>query len=244
MSSLPRRGFLALGGAALFSLGAAPPPAGPGPEKSVGGGSRVLALTFDDGPSPLFTPRVLAVLRRYRVPATFFMLGANAAAYPHVARQVAAEGHALGNHTWSHPNLDSLPLPEVRDQIGRTRDLLAEVSARPSVLFRAPGGHFSPHALTVCREFGLRPIGWSVDPRDWSNPGVGRITRTVLDGARGGAIVLQHDSVLIRGFVPEHEGRADRSQTVEALKIFLPRLLDAGYEFTTPDAHPPAARAG
>ncbi|MFJ9419676.1 polysaccharide deacetylase family protein [Streptomyces sp. NPDC101227] len=202
-------------------------------------GPKVLALTFDDGPSPLYTPQVLAVLRRYHVVATFFMLGANVEKYPSTACRIAAEGHALGNHTWSHPRLDALPPARVREEIERTNDAIARTTGgRPPALFRAPGGHFAPAALAVCADLRLRPISWSVDPEDWSNPGTDHIVRNVLGHARTGSVILNHDGTLSTHATPEHEGRADRSQTIAALHAWLPQLLEDGYRFTVPDAHP------
>ncbi|MDJ1135461.1 polysaccharide deacetylase family protein [Streptomyces iconiensis] len=235
---LTRRHLLGAGGAALLSpcaalsSSAARADALPEPARHDVAGPKTLALTFDDGPSPLFTPGVLGVLARYGVPATFFMLGANVARYPASARQVAELGHALGNHAWSHPDLRDLPAPRVRDEIRRTQDVIGGTTGRTPTVFRAPYGRFTPTALAVCAELRLRPVSWSVDPADWSNPGVGRIVRTVLAEARTGSIVLHHDGTLSQGPYPESEGRHDRTQTVEALALYLPQLLDAGYRFT------------
>ncbi|MDJ0382560.1 polysaccharide deacetylase family protein [Streptomyces sp. G-G2] len=237
-----RRGVIAAG-LSLLSPGtpsradAATGPTGPVPvpERLVQDGERALALTFDDGPSPIYTPQVLAVLRRYGVTATFFMLGVNAAKYPWVVRQVAEEGHVLGNHTWSHPALRTLTAAQVRDEIERTNDVLARTGpGGPPTLFRAPGGRFVPAALHVCADLGLRPISWSIDSADWTNPGVDRICDTVLSRAATGSIVLHHDGFLSHSAVPEHQGLADRTQTVAALRAYLPHLIDGGYRFTTP----------
>ncbi|MCX5388136.1 polysaccharide deacetylase family protein [Streptomyces sp. NBC_00083] len=265
---LARRALFAAGGAGVLSLcvpplaraaGAAGAPRGPvagddprpartrsAPggtravvERTVAGGPMALALTFDDGPSPIYTPRVLAVLTRHRVRATFFMLGANVAKYPDTVRQVVDLGHVLGNHTWSHPILTALPAAEVRDQIERTNEVIARVGrAGAPVLFRAPGGHFAPAALQVCGELGMRAISWSVDPEDWSNPGTGTVVKRTLGAARTGSIILNHDGALSLHAVPEHQGLGDRSQTVHALHTVIPQLLDAGHHFTTPDTHP------
>ncbi len=230
-AAVPRRRFLTGCGVGLLSLsavprahavGGAPPPAPGRPERTVDAGAMTLALTFDDGPSPLYTPRVLAVLARHGVQATFFMLGSNVVKYPDTVRQVVAAGHALGNHSWSHPNLGTLGPAQVRDQIRRTQDAIGRIAGRRPVLFRAPGGHFAPAAMAECAALGLRPISWSVDPEDWSNPGSRRIADRVLADARTGSIVLNHDGTLSGSDVPEHEGLADRTQTVEALKIYLP----------------------
>ncbi|MEU1374966.1 polysaccharide deacetylase family protein [Streptomyces triculaminicus] len=242
--AFPRRCFLAASGAALAAPLLTPDPAAAtsadagerrplGPDHQVAAGPRAIALTFDDGPNPLYTPGVLDVLARYRVRATFFMLGANVAKYPELARQIADEGHALGNHTWTHTNLDHLPAARIRDEIRRTQDVIAETTGRTPLLFRAPGGHFAPAALTICAELGLRPIAWSIDTVDWSRPGIDRIVRTVLDEVRTGSIVLHHDGSLSEHPYPEFEGDNDRSQTVAALAVYLPQLLCSGYRFTT-----------
>lgn len=107
------------------------------------------------------------------------------------------------------------------------------------MLFRAPYGVFTDDTLAICGDLGLRPISWSVDPEDWANPGTDTIVQRVLDGAATGAIVLDHDGTDGGDDDPEPGSGGDRSQTVEALSRYLPQLLDDGYTFTTPDAHPP-----
>ncbi|QMU77854.1 polysaccharide deacetylase family protein [Streptacidiphilus sp. PB12-B1b] len=214
----------------------APGPAPTAPEYYVHAGAMALALTFDDGPSPVYTPEVLSILRQYRVTATFFMIGLNAARYPDTVRQVVEEGHTVGNHTWTHPDLGTLTRPQVRTELERTGDLLARLcGGRPS-LFRAPGGFFTHATMDLCGELGLRPVSWSVDPEDWANPGADAIAQRVLRHARTGSIVLDHDGCLTDGAVPAPGGPADRSQTVTALRHYLPRLVDAGFRFTVPDA--------
>lgn len=244
--SLPRRRFLAVGATALFGLGAAaaPPAAArarqvPTPETRIDAGPMVMALTFDDGPSPQYTPQVLDVLRDHGVHATFFVCGDNVGRYPDVVRRIGAEGHMLGNHTWSHPHLGDLSAADVRDQIQSTQDAVTKAGGRAPVMFRAPYGGFSDTSLAVCADLGLRPISWSVDPTDWANPGAGTIADRVVAGAATGAIVLNHDGTEGGDDDPEPGSGGDRSQTVAALKSYLPRLIEAGYSFTTPDAHPP-----
>ncbi|WP_277437532.1 polysaccharide deacetylase family protein [Streptomyces sp. SPB162] len=242
--SLPRRRFLAVSAAALLGLGAAAPAAArarqvPVPESVLDAGPQAMALTFDDGPSPQYTPQVLDVLRDHGVRATFFVCGDNVGRYPDVVRRIAAEGHVLGNHTWSHPHLGELSAADVRDQIQRTQDAVTEIGGRTPVLFRAPYGEFADASLAVCGDLGLRPISWSVDPTDWANPGSDTIADRVLAGATTGAIVLNHDGTEGGDDDPAPGSGGDRSQTVAALKSYLPRLIEAGYTFTTPDAHPP-----
>ncbi|MFQ6198837.1 polysaccharide deacetylase family protein [Streptomyces sp. NPDC000405] len=229
----------------LLGLGTPAAPAAasglvPTPEEVVNAGPMVMALTFDDGPSPQYTPQVLDRLRDHRVRATFFVCGDNVVRYPAVVRRIVREGHTLGNHTWSHPRLDGLVTADVRDQIQRTQDVITRISGHRPVLFRAPYGRFTDSALALCAELGLRPISWSVDPKDWANPGAGTIAGRVLAGAAGGAIVLNHDGVEGGDDNPQPGTGADRSQTVAALNTYLPRLIAAGYRFTTPDRHPPA----
>jgi len=202
------------------------------PEYSVDAGPMTLALTFDDGPGPRYTAQVLAILRRYGVTATFFMIGENVEKYPDVLRQVLAEGHHVGNHTWSHPDLGKRSDAQVRTEIERTSEIIAAAGrVRPPRLFRAPYGYFTRASFDVCADLGLRPVSWSVDPRDWSNPGADAIVDTVLSRACTGSIVLEHDGCLIDGPI-EPGGPADRSQTVAALADYLPRLIHNGYRFT------------
>ncbi|MET9618436.1 polysaccharide deacetylase family protein [Kitasatospora indigofera] len=183
---------------------------------------RVVAITVDDGPDPRYTPAVLALLRQYGIRATFFVIGQNAAAYPSLIRAIADGGHHLANHTWSHPELRRLSEAKVRTELQRTSELLEQATGRATTWFRAPGGDWSPVAMKVCSELGLRPMSWSVDPQDWARPGTAAITSRVLVGVRPGAIVLNHD------------GGGDRSQTVAALRAYLPALIDKGYAFTAP----------
>ena len=183
-----------------------------------------IALTIDDGPDPTYTPLMLALLSRYNISATFCVIGVRAAANPTLVARVAGAGHQIANHTYTHPlNLPGLTPAQIRDQISRTSDTLSGLTAgaRPT-LFRAPGGNWSPTVLAACKTAGLRPLDWSVDPRDWSQPGVQHITQVILTNTRPGAIILNHD------------GGGNRQQTLDALGIALPRLIDAGYTFTQP----------
>ena len=189
---------------------------------TVADGPKVVALTIDDGPSPVYTPQILRILHRYGVTASFSMVGRNAAAFPGVARQVAAAGHMIVNHTWNHYNLGYMPAVAVQDEIARAADAIHAATGAGPGMFRAPYGVWPPAVFSYCAQAGLTPLAWSVDPRDWSRPGARAIIRDIVSGTRTGSIILEHD------------GGGNRSQTVAALKIWLPRLLDAGYQFTTP----------
>ncbi|WP_063772026.1 polysaccharide deacetylase family protein [Kitasatospora mediocidica] len=204
------------------------------PEYHLHAGPMTLALTFDDGPAPATTDQILATLRRHGVTATFFMIGANVEKYPDVVRRVVEDGHRLGNHTWSHPDLGTLSAAEVRDELERTNEIIARAGRTdPPTLFRAPGGNFTKASLAVGAAMGLRPVSWSVDPEDWSRPGTDAIVERVMSQSRTGSIVLEHDGCLTPELVPAPGGPADRSQTVEALARYLPQLIDAGYRFAT-----------
>ncbi|MFI9328480.1 polysaccharide deacetylase family protein [Kitasatospora sp. NPDC052868] len=183
---------------------------------------RVVALTIDDGPDPKHTPIVLALLQQYGIRATFFLIGENAAEHPALVREIADRGHHIANHTWTHPDLRELSEGKVRDELERTSDLLHRATGRAPTWFRAPGGDWGSTSLKVAASLGMRPMAWSVDPRDWARPGTTVITDRVLKDVRPGAIVLNHD------------GGGDRSQTVAALKTYLPVLIDSGYRFTAP----------
>ncbi|MFB7898053.1 polysaccharide deacetylase family protein [Streptomyces xiamenensis] len=185
-----------------------------------------IAITLDDGPHPTYTPQVLKLLRTYKVPGTFFVIGENAHSHPDLVRAIADEGHVVANHSWSHPQLDTLSQKRVRRELGDTCDIIQDILGAPPDLARAPYGAWDKASLTVCAELGMEPLGWSVDTNDWARPGTSSIAGSVLEGAHSGAIVLTHD------------GGGDRSQTVTALGQVLPKLLDRGYELVLPTAPP------
>jgi peptidoglycan-N-acetylglucosamine deacetylase len=185
-------------------------------------GPKVIALTIDDGPSPVYTPQILRLLERHRVTASFSMIGQSVTDYPGIARDVADAGHTIVNHTWNHVNLTRLSSAQTRAEISRAADAIhAAVGARP-VMFRAPYGAWSRATLEYCASEGLTPLDWSVDPRDWARPGSAAIIQNIMRNTRTGSIILEHD------------GGGDRSQTVAALEVVIPRLLDEGYRFRAP----------
>jgi peptidoglycan/xylan/chitin deacetylase (PgdA/CDA1 family) len=190
--------------------------------RTISDGPKAIALTIDDGPNPVYTPQVLQVLARYRVTATFSMIGIEVQADKALVREVAAAGHLIANHTWTHLNLTWLPPALVTEQMSRATEAIHAATGRTPDLFRAPYGAWSPFVLGQCAATGMTPLGWNVDPRDWSRPGVPAIVANIMGNTRTGSIILEHD------------GGGDRSQTVAALKIVIPRLLAAGYHFRTP----------
>jgi peptidoglycan/xylan/chitin deacetylase (PgdA/CDA1 family) len=193
-----------------------------------------VALTFDDGPDPRYTPRILATLARAKMPATFFMVGRQAAAHPQLVRRVAHAGQAVGGHTWNHARLDRLPPAQVAAEVDCTNRLLARLAGRPVRLLRPPDGAYDREVLDLLAARGLQLVLWTADSRDWARPGVGRIVATVARELRPGAIILFHD------------GGGDRSQTVAALPTVLRRLHARGYRVVAlpTSAAAPAKRLG
>jgi peptidoglycan/xylan/chitin deacetylase (PgdA/CDA1 family) len=196
-----------------------PPP--PQPVYYVDDGPMAIALTIDDGPSPIYTPQVLQILEKYHVTASFSMVGENVSYYPSVARDVAQAGHKIVNHTWDHADLTRLSAAKMRAEIGNATDAIHTAVGQTPTIFRAPYGAWSRATLEYCASENLMPLDWSVDPRDWARPGVSEIVRNIMKNTATGSVILEHD------------GGGDRSQTVAALKIVIPRLLDRGYHFTT-----------
>ncbi len=179
-------------------------------------GNRVVYLTFDDGPSGIYTKQVLALLARYNAKATFFQLGQQGAAYPSLVRAVKLAGHKVGNHTYSHPMLTRLTDYGIRSQISRTDAVLGATRC-----VRPPYGDRSLRVDAVIRSMGKNEVMWTLDPVDWSRPGWGAIVYRVESRVRTGSVILMHD------------GGGDRSQTVAALGVILRDLKARGYVFGT-----------
>ncbi|MEU0099908.1 polysaccharide deacetylase family protein [Streptomyces sp. NPDC006267] len=181
-----------------------------------------MVLSFDDGPDPLYTPDILATLREHRVRAMFFVCGEMADGNPDLLREMADDGHVVGNHSWSHPLIPNLSRAGIRDELGRTSEVLDRALGAPPLWYRAPYGAWNRNSFEIGADLGMEPMAWTVDTLDWKTPGTGTIVRRVLDGAAPGVVVLSHDA------------GGDRSQSVAALRRYLPRLLDSGYRITVP----------
>ncbi|MBR7826016.1 polysaccharide deacetylase family protein [Actinospica sp. MGRD01-02] len=181
-----------------------------------------IAITFNDGPDPVYTPLVLGILKRFGVSATFFCVGLRAAAHPHIVRQIAEEGHQLGNHTWSRAYLPDLSRTQLAAQIERTADQL-ESAANSPIPFRPPYGAYTPENAEWLHELDQSVALWDVAPADWAMPGSSVIARRVVARVDGGSIIALHD------------GGGDRTQTVAALPLIFRKLLKHGYQPTTLD---------
>ena len=188
------------------------------PGSGVKPGDKVVALTFDDGPSPTFTPQVLAILAHYQVHATFFMVGMPAAAHPDLVRQVVAAGNTVGGHTWSHVILTTLADPAAfAAQVDQADSLLGSLTGHPIRCVRPPGGHFDPTVIQRLGARGIATVVWSDDTRDWSKPGTPVIVQRAMSALKPGSIIVLHD------------GGGDRTQTVAALPTILDAISAAGY---------------
>ncbi|HEY7127450.1 MAG TPA: polysaccharide deacetylase family protein [Ktedonobacterales bacterium] len=194
-----------------------------------------IALTFDDGPALQYTEDILQVLRSHHVKATFFMLGRWVQQYPDLAREVVADGHAVGDHSWSHADLTQISASQAMQELTSTRDIIQQVTGVKTTLFRPPYRAYNRQILDLASSLHLSTILWSIDPHDWEMPGVGPIISTALGNAQNGAIILMHD------------GGGDRSQTVTALSSVIEQLQAQGFSFVTiPEmlSHLPPNRSG
>ena len=210
-----------------------PAGAGPGtaacPEATIGT-DRVLCLTFDDGPHPVHTPRLLDVLAAHGVPAVFFLQGDQAARHPDLVRRIAAAGHALGNHSMHHDDMSDWTLGRIASDLLETNAVIRRaVPQAPMPYFRAPYGAWG-QTPTVATALGMRPMGWQLAVTDWVPPGTDELARRLTEGVTPGAVVLLHD------------GGGDRSQTVDAVDLVIPRLRADAWQFALPP--PVGAAAG
>lgn len=186
---------------------------------------RVIALTFDDGPDPQFTPAVLDVLAACNVTATFFAVGRNVRAHPGLYRAVVAAGHAIANHTQDHLCLDGHPRGVIDQQITMADASMRAAGHRPGPFFRPPHGWTSPQVAAATRMLGLRSVFWSDCLEAHLKAGIDGAADTVIHHAEPGSIVLCHDGGRLAGPHPQHE---DRSRTVAALPRLVDGILDKG----------------
>jgi len=140
-----------------------------------------LALTFDDGPNPAWTPQLLDILAAHSVHATFFMVGEFALAEPALVRRIAEAGHLIGNHSWSHPNLALTSSAQVREELHSTSNALGQITGEPVHFFRPPFGARRPAVLRIARELGLTPVTWNAMTNDWSEPSADRIAASLIE---------------------------------------------------------------
>ncbi|SRR5579862_96916 len=214
---------LLLSARVLAQQPAAEASASPAPPRISYGSAHVdgpyIALTFDDGPHPRLTPKLLAILAQRHVKATFFLIGENVQAHPEIAKQEAEAGYEIGNHSWDHPDLKHLSDEKLRSQMQRTDDAIKAAIGHSPAIMRPPYGDLYPaQRKLVNKEFGYKIIIWDVDPNDWKDPGPSVVASRVLAETRPGSIILSHDI---------HAG------TVAAMPQIIDTLLARGFKFVT-----------
>jgi peptidoglycan-N-acetylglucosamine deacetylase len=193
-----------------------------------------LALTFDDGPNAVWTPRLLDALANHDVRATFFMLGSRAEVEPDLVRRIAAAGHLIGNHSWSHPNLARTPANQVRDELLRTKRTLEQITGQPVKFFRPPFGARRPAVFRIARAIGLKPVLWNAMTSDWSEPSAARIaadlTRMIGELQKRGraANIVMHDGGHL-------DPNANREPSITAAEMLI-RRYKTTHRFVTLDA--------
>jgi peptidoglycan-N-acetylglucosamine deacetylase len=181
---------------------------------------RLIALTFDDGPYPIFTPMLLDVLHDLKVPATFFLIGQDAEQWPEITARIEAEGNEIGDHTYTHPNLDQESTPQVRREILEGGDALWSLTHDPAAraLMRPPHGRYTVRTLEIALSLGYSVVLWTDDSGDWRTVTVAQLQRHLLEHATAPEIVLLHSGKLA---------------TIEALPYVVGRFKQAGYRFVT-----------
>src|SRR5437879_6310196 len=178
-----------------------------------------IAMTFDDGPSAVLTPKLLDLLAAHHIKATFFVIGENVAEHPEIVARAAREGHEIANHSWSHPNFGKMSQESVRSQVQRTDDAIRNATGKRPTLLRPPYGSITEREKRwIHDEFGYDIILWDVDPLDWKRPGPAVVRNRILKETRPGSIVLSHDI---------HPG------TIEAMPSTLDALEAKGFKFVT-----------
>ena len=201
------------------------------PQPPAGPGEKVVALTFDDGPHPRFTPPILDVLARYGVRATFFALGREAERHPELVQRVVGEGHVVANHTWDHKDLRHLDDEQFAFQVDHTTEVLQSISGQRVVCARPPYGRSDPGVTSRLGDRGLTSVVWSADSRDFEKPGVDAIVESALQGLQPGGIILLHD------------GGGTRDETIAALPRIIERIHAEGYQIV-PVCQPTHAPTG
>jgi peptidoglycan/xylan/chitin deacetylase (PgdA/CDA1 family) len=199
-------------------------------------GSKQIALTYDDGPNDPHTLRLLDVLAKHQVRATFFMIGRYVLQRPDIALAVAQAGHVIGNHTFTHPRLIFQSGAQTHKQMVDCRRALEDTVGNHSNLFRPPFGGRRPATLKIASELGLQTVMWSVSGRDWNTPPASIIEKKIARQIRGGDVILLHDG-------GHRATGADRAQTVIATDQFVRRYRDKGYEFVTVEEMLPRANS-
>lgn len=187
------------------------------------GPKKLVALTFDDGPDPKYTAEILSILKRNQVRATFFVVGENAKKYPEIIKKEIEEGHEIENHTYTHPDLSQESNPRTGEEIQKTQQLLSEIGEIRLQFFRPPKKLYRPETIQIAEANGYKTVLWSICVENQKAKTPELMAQRVIAAARPGIIILAHD------------GRMDRSRTVQALPRIIEEYHNLGYEFVTLD---------
>ena len=183
-----------------------------------------IALTFDDGPHPKYTPQLLKVLERYHVPASFFCLGVCVEKYPEVVREFDHQGHWIGLHGWEHRSFPFLSTKELKDSLEETQEAInkaCQLAPEKVVDVRPPNGLFTPQTLQLLQQWHYRPVMWSVVPEDWTHPGVNKVKERIMQQVSNGSLIVLHD------------GNFGGKDVAKVTHLLIQELLQQGYEFVT-----------
>ncbi|MBE6701850.1 MAG: polysaccharide deacetylase family protein [Ruminococcaceae bacterium] len=180
-----------------------------------------VALTFDDGPHPKYTPQILKILKENNVAATFFAVGTNVEAYPALIKQIVEEGHELNNHTFNHNHVGKMSADALEKDIRTCNDTIQRISGVCPRYFRPPEGVCNCDVKEICGDLNMKIVMWSVDTRDWAHTPIEEICRNVKQNTQNGSIILMHDFI------------GKNSPTPEALRQIIPMLRELGFEFVT-----------
>ena len=189
--------------------------------------SKTIALTFDDGPHPQYTPQVLSVLKRYNITASFFWLGNCVNRFPDIAKTVSEQGHWIGLHGYEHDSFPLLSPTQLKQSLEKTQIAIynaCNLSPEKVRDVRPPNGFFTPQTLHLFQQWNYRPVMWSVVPEDWVHPGVNVVVNRVMKQVKNGSLIVLHD------------GYFGGKDVAETINILIPRLLQEGYEFVTVDS--------
>ena len=189
--------------------------------------SKTIALTFDDGPHPQYTPQVLSVLRRYNITASFFWLGNCVHRFPEVAKTVSEQGHWIGLHGYEHDSFPLLSPTQLKQSLEKTQVAIynaCNLSPEQVRDVRPPNGFFTPQTLKLLQQWNYRPVMWSVVPEDWVHPGVNVVVNRVMKQVKNGSLIVLHD------------GYFGGKDVAETINILIPQLLQQGYKFVNIDS--------
>lgn len=184
---------------------------------------KLVALTFDDGPDPRYTPQVLDILKEYDVKATFFMVGQNIEENLELALRVKDEGHQIANHTYTHRSLTKIPLSEVKTELEKCQEVLHSYLEVETSLVRPPRRHYNEEILQVIDDMNLQVALWSINLESKHAPTPEKMVKRVVKNLKPGTIILAHD------------GDVDRTLTVQALPDLIEKIKSKGYKFVTLD---------